>query len=46
MKQNDCLIRVETPPDYAEAENLARESFWNVYRRGCLEHYVLHCAGI
>ena len=43
MKQNDCLIRLETPQDYAEAENLARESFWNVYRPGCLEHYVLHC---
>ena len=22
---------------------LVRESFWNVYRPGCLEHYVLHC---
>ena len=43
MNQNDCLIRLETPQDYAEAENLARESFWNVYRPGCLEHYVLHC---
>ena len=43
MQQNDCLIRLETPQDYAEAENLARESFWNVYRPGCLEHYVLHC---
>ena len=42
MKQNDCLIRLETPQDYAEAENLARESFWNVYRPGCLEHYVLN----
>ena len=25
-----------------EVENLVRESFWNVYRPGCLEHYVLH----
>lgn len=23
-------------------ENLVRESFWNVYRPGCLEHYVLN----
>jgi ribosomal-protein-alanine acetyltransferase len=23
-------------------ENLVRESFWNVYRPGCLEHFVLH----
>lgn len=36
-------IRLETPSDYAEVENLVRESFWNVYRPGCLEHYVLHC---
>ena len=43
MNKNDLLIRLETPQDYAKAENLARESFWNVYRPGCLEHYVLHC---
>lgn len=43
MNKNDCLIRLETEADYAEAENLVRESFWNVYRPGCLEHYVLHC---
>lgn len=23
-------------------ENLVREAFWNVYRPGCLEHYVLN----
>lgn len=35
-------IRQETVEDYNEVENLVRESFWNVYRPGCLEHYVLH----
>lgn len=40
---NDYLIRPETPADYEETENLVRESFWNVYRPGCLEPYVLHC---
>lgn len=40
---NDDIIRPETPADYEETENLVRESFWNVYRPGCLEHYVLHC---
>lgn len=35
-------IRHEQPKDYKEVENLTRESFWNVYRPGCLEHYVLH----
>ena len=28
--------------EYHEVENLLRESFWNVYRPGCLEHYILH----
>ena len=36
------IIRRETPSDYRTVENLTREAFWNVYRPGCLEHYVLH----
>ncbi len=40
--QNEYTIRLETTGDYREAENLTREAFWNVYRPGCLEHYVLH----
>lgn len=43
MNKNDYIIRLETPADHAETEFLVRESFWNVYRPGCLEHYVLHC---
>ena len=39
----DYTIRVEEPCDYRTVENLTRESFWNVYRPGCTEHYVLHC---
>ncbi len=35
-------IRLETPEYYRAVENLVRESFWNVYRPGCSEHYVLH----
>lgn len=42
MNKNDFLIRLETPADYAVVEGLVREAFWNVYRPGCLEHYVLH----
>lgn len=42
MNKNDYTIRLETPADYKEAENVAREAFWNVYRPGCLEHFVLH----
>ena len=35
-------IRKEQPSDYREVENLTRESFWNIYRPGCTEHFVLH----
>lgn len=35
-------IRLEEPNDYREVENLTREAFWNKYRPGCFEHYVLH----
>lgn len=35
-------IRKENQSDYRAVENLIRESFWNVYRPGCLEHYVIH----
>ena len=43
MNKNDYIIRLEKKEDYREVENLVRESFWNVYRPGCLEHYVLKC---
>ncbi|MCR5763916.1 MAG: N-acetyltransferase [Treponema sp.] len=39
----DYTIRMEQPCDFWTVENLTRESFWNVYRPGCTEHYVLHC---
>ncbi len=39
----NIIIRHETKDDYRNVENLTRESFWNVYRPGCMEHYVLHC---
>ena len=35
-------IRLEKTEDYHEVENLTREAFWNVYRPGCTEHYVLN----
>ncbi|MBE6895012.1 MAG: N-acetyltransferase [Ruminococcaceae bacterium] len=38
----DLTVRVETEKDYRTVENITREAFWNVYRPGCLEHYVLH----
>ena len=39
---NNYIIRPERREDWREVENLTREAFWNVYRPGCLEHYVLH----
>ena len=42
MNKNDYIIRLERKDDHAKVENLVREAFWNVYRPGCLEHYVLH----
>ena len=35
-------IRLEQPQDWREVESLTREAFWNVYRPGCTEHYVLN----
>ncbi|MCQ2547000.1 MAG: N-acetyltransferase [Clostridia bacterium] len=42
MNENNIVIRLEREEEYREVENLVRESFWNVYRPGCLEHYVLN----
>lgn len=42
MNKIDYIIRLENNNEHREAENLVRESFWNVYRPGCTEHYVLH----
>ena len=42
MSKNDYIIRLERKEEYRAVENLVRESFWNVYRPGCLEHYVLN----
>lgn len=39
---NSYIIRLEQKEEHREVEHLVRESFWNVYRPGCLEHYVLH----
>lgn len=40
--KNNYTIRRETAADHRTVENLTREAFWNVYRPGCTEHYVLH----
>ena len=40
--KNNIIIRLEEKREYEAVEDMVRDSFWNVYRPGCLEHYVLH----
>ena len=42
MNKNDYCIRLERTEEHRQVEHLIREFFWNVYRPGCLEHYVIH----
>ena len=42
MKDKNIVIRREEEKDRRAVEHLVRESFWNVYRPGCYEHFVLH----
>lgn len=42
MNSGNYNIRPERQEDHEAVENLVRESFWNVYRPGCSEHYVIH----
>ena len=41
MSRKDLIIRLERKEDYPVVENLIREAFWNVYRPGCMEHYLI-----
>ena len=38
----NIIIRPERESDYQTTEYLIREAFWNVYRPGAFEHYVIH----
>lgn len=42
MDKNDVIIRLENKSDEFIVENLIRDSFWNVYRPGAYEHFVMH----
>ena len=42
MNTKEFTIRSERKEEQREVENLVREAFWNVYRPGCSEHYVIH----
>lgn len=36
------VIRKEREEDYRRTEEVARDAFWNLYRPGAEEHYVVH----
>ena len=38
----NIILRLEEEKDFRVVENLTREAFWNLYRPGCSEHFVLH----
>ena len=40
--ENGIVIRPEREDERRAVEELVRESFWNVYRPGCFEHFVLN----
>ena len=42
MKNNDFIIRSEKKEDHRKVEELVKRAFWNVYRAGCVEHYLIH----
>lgn len=42
MEKKNIIIRLERQEEQRQVEKIVRESFWNVYRPGCLEPYVLH----
>ena len=38
----DKAIRLEEKKDHLKVENLVRDAFWNIYRPGAYEHYIVH----
>ena len=40
--EENITIRLEKKEEQRQVENLVRESFWNAYCPGCMEHYVLN----
>jgi predicted N-acetyltransferase YhbS len=37
----DIILKLEEEKDYRAVENLTREAFWNVYKPGASEHFIL-----
>ena len=42
LSRNEVEIRPERPEDYRDVERMTQLAFWNKYRMGCDEHYLVH----
>jgi predicted N-acetyltransferase YhbS len=42
LNRDDIEIRMETAEDYYSVELMTQHAFWNKYRMGCDEHYLVH----
>jgi predicted N-acetyltransferase YhbS len=42
LKPEEIEIRMETQADYHDVELMTQHAFWNKYRSGCNEHYLVH----
>ncbi|MEN6459963.1 MAG: N-acetyltransferase [Syntrophomonas sp.] len=38
----NITLRIEEEKDFQTVENITIEAFWNVYRPGCSEHFIVH----
>ena len=38
----EVIFRKALEPDFIQSEELTREAFWDVYKPGCDEHFILH----
>ncbi len=41
-RRGKIAIRPEAPEDCRETENMVREAFWDLYKPGCDEHFIIH----
>lgn len=42
LSREDVEIRMERPEDWREVEAMVQKAFWNKYKPGCDEHYLVH----
>lgn len=42
LSREEVEIRMERPEEWKQTERMTQEAFWNKYRQGCDEHYLVH----